>query len=316
MHPKGKESPDYTLVTLGPPNNQRKVILEFMPLVALDKKPFNLFCSSSKHLDNRWATVHTAGHGTHTAGIIGGLLQTPVKETLNDAYVRQLLKQDSGICGIAPRCDLVMIKAFKSSGFATNRSIVTQAIKKAQEQGAQIINLSLKIDDHMDIAELESETLEQALNEIPYTAAASGNAQRDRMGSYQSDREGYPARFSRVAFDAGAFVLYKDNQGEYHCHIPEFSQYQEGVGPKFVAPGQNILSCGMVPEQKDESMYIFLQGTSTAAPMLSGFSALLLSEFSGLFEKDEREKFLAICYSSALRMEDSEDWRKKHYWVH
>ena len=56
---------------------------------------------------------------------------------------------------------------------------------------------------------------------------------------------------------------------------------------------------------------MFLQGTSTAAPLLSGFSALLIAEFSGLFESKEREKFLAICYSSGLRMEDSEDWKKK-----
>ncbi|MFT6765394.1 MAG: subtilisin family serine protease [Alteromonas naphthalenivorans] len=311
LHPKGQDAPDYTLVTLGPPNNGKKAILEFMPLVTLAKKPFNLFSTSSQQLDSRWTTLHTAGHGTHTAGIIGGLLQPSIPEALNKDTVAQLLEQDSGICGIAPQCELVMIKAFKSSGFATNRSIITQAVKKAQEQGAKILNLSLKIDDHMDIAELESQSLQEALKGIPYIAAASGNAQQDRMGGYQADREGYPARFSNVAFDAGAFVLYKDKQDEYHCHIPAFSQYQEGVGPKFVAPGQNILSCGVVPQQKESSMYIFLQGTSTAAPILSGFSALLTAEFSGLFTSGEREKFLALCYSSALRMEDSDEWQKK-----
>lgn len=310
IHPRGKEKPDYTLATLGAPNSQQKAILEFMPLVVA-QEPFNLFSSSSQQLDKRWVTKYTTGHGTHTAGIIGGSLSSSIDSAFNKDSVTELLNKDTGICGIAPKCELVMIKAFKSSGFATNRSVVTQAIKKAQEQGAHILNLSLKIDDHLDTAEFESKSLQAALSGIPYISAASGNAQPNKMGVYQSDREGYPARFSNVAFDTGAFVLYKDKEDDYHCHIPEFSQYQEGVGPKFVAPGQNIFSCGIVPDQKESSMYMFLQGTSTAAPLLSGFSALLIAEFSGLFKSKEREKFLAICYSSGLRMEDSEDWKKK-----
>lgn len=311
IYPRNKKKPDYTLVTLGPPNSQQKAILEFIPLAVTHNKPFNLFASSSKQLDSRWVTQHTTGHGTHTAGIIGGLLHPAIEGPLNVDSVKELLKKDWGICGIAPKCDLVMIKAFKSSGFATNRSIITQAIKKAQEQGAQILNLSLKIDDHLDTTEVESKSLQRALRDIPYVAAASGNAQRNNMGVYQSDTEAYPARFSSIAFDAGAFVLYKNEEGDYHCHIPEFSQYQIGVGPKFLAPGQNILSCGLVEGQKESSMYMFLQGTSTAAPLLSGFCALLISEFEGLFESKEREKFLTICYSSTLKMEDSEDWKKK-----
>ncbi len=311
IHPHTKEEPDYTLVTLGAPNSQEKAILEFMPLAVMHKKPFNLFASSSKHLDSRWITKHTTGHGTHTAGIIGGSLKPAIDEPLTSDSVIDLLDKDSGICGIAPKCDLVMIKAFKSSGFATNRSIVTQAVKKAQEQGAHILNLSLKIDDHIDTAEFESKSLQQTLSDIPYVAAASGNAQRNNMGVYQSDREGYPARFPNIAFDTGAFVLYKNENGDYHCHIPAFSQHQVGVGPKFVAPGQNILSCGLIPNQQESSTYMFLQGTSTAAPLLSGFCALLISEFSGLFESKERERFLAICYSSALKMENSDDWKKK-----
>lgn len=311
IHSRRKEKPDYTLVTLGAPNSQQRAILEFMPLVKVKEEPFNLFLSSHQQLHAHWVTKHITGHGTHTAGIIGGSLQSSIPRALDKDSIAELLDKDSGICGIAPKCELVMIKAFKSSGFATNRSVVTQAIKKAQQQGAHILNLSLKIDDHLDSAELESKSLQATLSEIPYISAASGNAKKNNMGAYQSYREGYPAKFPSVAFDTGAFVLYKNKEDEYHCHIPEFSQYQEGVGPKFVAPGQNIFSCGIVPDQKESSMYMFLQGTSSAAPLLSGFSALLISEFSGLFESKEREKFLAICYSSALRMENSEDWKKK-----
>lgn len=311
IHPMGNQKPDYTLVTLGAPNSKEKAILEFIPVVKAQEKLSHLFNAHSQQLDSRWTTKYTAGHGTHTAGIIGARLKSSVEGPLDQNSIQKLLDHDSGMCGIAPQCDLVMIKAFKSCGFATNRSIVTQAIRKAYEQGAQILNLSLKIDDHIDTAEFESKSLQAALSEIPYIAAASGNAQRNKSGTYQADREGYPARFPNVAFDTGAFILYQDKTGDYHCHIPEFSQYQEGIGPKFVAPGQNILSCGIVPYQTESSMYIFLQGTSAATPLLSGFCALLTAEFSGLFKSKEREKFLTICYSSALRMEDTEDWKKK-----
>lgn len=312
FHPKGKDKPNYTLVDLGPPNNKQKAILEFIPTAKVGEEPFNLFSTSSHMLDAQWIAAYTSSHGTHTAGIIGGLLQPNIPKKLNEQSVAQLLKNDSGICGIAPKCDLIMIKVFKSTGHVTNRSIISQGLQQAKNMDAQIVNLSIKIDDQLDTSEDEVSSLKSILEKIPYVAAASGNAHRDLNGNYQADREGYPARFQSVPFDTGAFSFYQDQEtNDYKCPIPPFSQYQEGIGPKFVAPGQNILSCGLVSDQKDDSSYVFMGGTSASAPLMSGFNALVLSEFKGIFGPKERSRLLAVYYTSGLRMHDDDDWKKK-----
>lgn len=311
FHTKGKDKPNFTLVNIGAPNNQQDAILEFIPTAMVGEIPFDQFSTSSALLDDQWLAAYTSGHGTHTSGIIGARLQSAIPSIINQETVAQMLAQDTGICGVAPLSDMVMLKVFKSTGNISNRSIVSQGIARAQQMGAEVINLSIKIDDQMDSSELEVKSLQDTIAAIPYVAAASGNALKDAAGNYSANKEGYPARFASVAFDVGAFSFYQDKNGDYQCPIPPFSQYQAGIGPKFVAPGQNILSCGLSPDQTEDSVYVFMEGTSASTPMLSGFNALMLSEFKGVFTEKERAKLLTICYNSTLRMHDDDDWNKK-----
>ena len=215
------------------------------------------------------------------------------------------------MCGIAPQTHTVMIKGLRSDGEISDRTTVSKAVKHAHRLGAKILNLSLKVDDQLDVTAPDVIQLQSSLAQIPYVVASSGNATKKVLGSYQAGIEGYPAKFPSIPFDVGAFSFYKDAEGMYYCPIPKFSQYQETVGPKFVMPGHNILSCGLVPNQKEDSMYVFMQGTSAAAPMISGLLALLLGEFSGDFGKNERTLFLKVCYTSGIRMENSPEWNNK-----
>ena len=234
---------------------------------------------------------YLSGHGSHTSGIIGGKLQASTPAT------------DTGICGIAPNAELIMIKAFQSDG-NSDTATLTAAVKKAILYEADILNLSLKIADKVDLSKESTKLLKALLGLVPYTVVASGN---DGSPEYSSDYPGkvesYPGKFENIIFDVGAF----SNEDE-KFPISVFSQYEPNVGPKFVAPGFNILSSALIPNQHDPSTYVFMDGTSMAAPVVSGFVALMISEFGKEFE---REELLKTCYKSAIRYHDDNDWKKK-----
>ena len=307
FHPKNIKKPYYSVVALDKPHDQNNIILEFLPTASIDHSNDQSFLHNRISYAQRFA-AYNAGHGSHVAGIIGGKIHTlPFAEAIfTHDIVQKMLKKDTGICGIAPQSDVTMIKGLRSNGQARSRSTIIQALEKATQHKAQIINLSFKIDDRLDTTEQDVKMIEALLKKIPYVAACSGND--------GSAVEAYPAKFKTVSFDVGAFGFYKDAQGNCQCPIPAFSQYQKGVGPLFMAPGQNILSCGISPEQKEDSVYVFMDGTSTATPMLSGFIALMLAEFTGKlssFPEIERKQFLTLCYTNTFKMHATADWKEK-----
>ena len=298
----------YSLVDLHAPNHQDNIIMEFLPSAPIFQDDL-LHINNDKKEDDYYAAAYETGHGSHSSGIIGALLHSYTKDIdhLTPASIKKLLHKDSGMCGIAPQCHIIMIKGLRSDGEISDRRTVTRSIKHAHRLGAKILNLSLKVDDQLDTTAPDVIELQEVLEKIPYVVVSSGNATKKVLGAYQSGIESYPAKFASIPFDVGAFSFYKDANGMYYCPITDLSQYQEGVGPKFVMPGHNILSCGLIPNQKEESMYVFMQGTSAAAPMISGALALILGEFSGVFGKNERSLFLKVCYTSGIKMHKSKD---------
>ncbi len=311
LRPKHSTKFNYKLVDLEAPHYQKDVLLEFLPTAPILQNTLQAIKDEKE--DTYFSASYESGHGSHSAGIIGGKLHYNKPENnqfLTPLKIREFLYNDSGMCGIAPHCNLMMIKALRSDGEVNDRSTVIRGIKHAYDLNAQILNLSLKIDDQLDTTAADIIELENILAKIPYVIASSGNAVQKKFGIYQSGIEGYPAKFACVPFDVGAFSFFKDKNGNYQCPIADISQYQENVGPKFVMPGHNILSCGLVPNQKEDSMYVFMQGTSAAAPMISGALALILGEFKDTF-KNERQLFLKVCYTSGIYMQNTDDWKQK-----
>jgi subtilisin family serine protease len=229
-------------------------------------------------------TTFVAGHGSHTFGLIAG------QGTLD------------GMVGLAPSANTFMIKSFKDNGLS-DKSTLIAGLEKAIIHRADIVNLSLKIADNLDLTEKSSALLERICNLVPYLVAASGNNGDPRSSRYAGEVESYPARFDAVPFDVGAFA-YKDGKAS----IAPFSQYEPGVGPLFVAPGFDIISTGLVPRQQEDSVYVFMAGTSMATPIVTGFVALMLGEFK---EKFSRDQLLKVCYRSAFKMYDNDEWKKK-----
>lgn len=265
-----------------------KALLELMPIASADA--------------NKELNIERA-HGSHVAGTIAGRT-----DTLANDYADKTL-----LCGIAPEANIIMIKAF-SDRARSHQSVLISALVRALESGAQIINMSLKSADFINRATEYSRTLETLLKLVPYCVAAAGNDGDPTQTGHPGkgiEIEAYPARLESIPFDIGAFG-YDDITKT--CPVSPLSQFErkqgDCIGPKFLAPGHNILSCGLVDTETNEPTAIMMHGTSTAAPMISGFVALMLSEF-GQEKEFTREQLLKVCYRSGINMMADQEWKKR-----
>lgn len=220
-----------------------------------------------------------AGHGTFTQGIVNAQLYN-----------------DRGIYGLAPQAHVTMIKAFNDSG-TTNKTTLNAALERAIALKNPIVSMSLKITDEID--KTVDAPLKELIDSIDYVVAASGN---DGNKKKLHNKEAYPAKFNSVAFDVGAFQY---DKGKYS--VCSFTQKEPEIGPKFVAPGFDIFSSGLTPDQRVDSMYLFMAGTSIAVPIVTGFLALVLAEFQDLFT---REQILKVIYKFSIKLNDDDIWQK------
>jgi len=252
----------FTVVNLESPYNE-SILLETLPAPQL---------TSNKNM-------LAAGHGTFTQGIVSGKLHN-----------------NQGIIGFAPNAHVTMIKAFHDTG-TTNKTTLNSALERARILKSSIVSMSLKITDSVDV--VQDAPLKNLIDSFDYIVAASGN---DGENSKLQNKEAYPAKFSSVAFDVGAF---KYDDGNYP--ICSFTQKELNIGPKFVAPGFDIFSAGLTADQKTDSMYVFMAGTSVAVPIVTGFLALVLAEFQDVFT---REEILKVIYAFSIKLNNDKNWQQ------
>jgi hypothetical protein len=219
-----------------------------------------------------------AGHGMYSASLI-----------------TNIFVKDSRIVSLAPQASLLMLKVFDGCGIS-NIAQLDQAISQAVQHDASIVSLSFKLDVAIDRAKPETKKFEELLQKIPYIVAASGNSDHEIIAS-----EAYPAKLPMIPFDVGAFGF-----NGIEATIPNFSQYERGVGPLFVTPGQNVASAWSVVS--GEINYLFFSGTSVATSFMAGTLALILGQADNDFT---REQILTICYASTLKLHNNADWQNK-----
>jgi Subtilase family len=209
-------------------------------------------------------------HGTHTCGIIQHM---------------------------APHASIISIKAFDQKN-TSSLAMITEGLNFAWHCNADIIHLGLKIADFIDFNIPLYKDFCTTLSKFDYVVAAAGNDGDPKHSNYSGRHLAYPARSENVYFSVGSFD-YKDNQLVH----PAFSQYEPGIGPRFILPGVDILSCSSF--YKDS--YTFLQGTSTSAALLTGFLALLLAEFQNYFSYQE----IIQVIEKLTSLPHHQDWQEK-----
>lgn len=153
-----------------------------------------------------------------------------------------------GTIGVAYNCSLMNVKVCEDNG-SCNSTTVAKGIVWAVDNGANVINLSLTFTE-------PSPTLENAIdyawnNGVVIVAAAGNNC---------SSTPVYPAAYPNTIAVAAT---------DRNDHLPRWSNYGDWVS--LSAPGVDIYST--LPDDN----YSYRSGTSPAAALVSGETALLLT---------------------------------------
>ena len=204
------------------------------------------------------------GHGTHVAGTVA-----------------QSTDNSMGVAGVAFSAQLMPVKVLDSRGAGTYAD-VAGGIRYAVDHGAQVINLSLG-------GSTPSATIEEAVayayDEGVTVIAAAGNDGSDTIS--------YPAAYDNYVIAVGAT--------QYDKNLAPYSNY--GASLDLVAPGGNLnfdqndddYGDGVLQQTYEKSVwgriswgYYFMQGTSMAAPHVSGIAALLLAHGNATTPDDVR----------------------------
>jgi subtilisin family serine protease len=196
------------------------------------------------------AAVDDNGHGTHIAGTVA-----------------QCTNNGVGVAGIAFDAALMPVKVLEADG-SGEMSAIAQGIDWAIEHGADVINLSLGCELAGCSSSIIDEAIAAAVAAGVVVVAASGNSDLDYVA--------YPANHPDV-IGVGAVDL----------NLRRAHYSNRGTALDLVAPGgdvkQDANSDGYVDGVLQETFegstfgYYFWNGTSMAAPHVSGAAALLRS---------------------------------------
>jgi serine protease len=192
------------------------------------------------------------GHGTHVAGTIG-----------------QSTNNGMGVAGIAPGCSIMPVKVLDQEG-AGDHFTIARAIRFAVNGGARVINLSLG-------SPQPSNTLRDAVrmayeNGVTIVSAAGNDYLKGNPTFYPAAEKDYCIAVGAIRYDSKRSPY--SNTGFYMSVVAPGGDVSVDQNMDDYADG--ILQQTFVSDPGDFHYYFF-QGTSMAAPHVSGLAALLAS---------------------------------------
>ena len=213
---------------------------------------------SEKGYGNNDVTGPDALHGTHVAGIIGGNR-----------------KNDIGIKGIADNVRIMSVRTVPN-GDERDKD-VANAIIYAVDNGANVINMSFgkSFSPEKDAVD---KAVKYAEKKGVLLVHAAGNDGED------IDKENnFPTRKYLDGKEAKNWIeIGASGWGTDEDFVASFSNYGK-KGVDVFAPGVEIYST--VPDNH----YLMEQGTSMAAPMVTGIAAMLMSYFPDLTAEEVKD---------------------------
>jgi len=223
-----------------------------------------------------WADDHF--HGTHVGGIV----------TTNNI----------GTAGVAPNVTLIAIKVLNSTGLGSFADVISGLIHAANVH-ANVANLSLGALFRKN--EMGGGPLVAALNKAVNYANAHGVLVVSSAGNAAADLQ-HDQNFISVPCESGTGVCISatnpaDNLAFYSNYgVPAINVAAPG-GDLSAPPVSFVLSpCSSRGLCKPATnVYLFVIGTSTAAPHVSGLAALLDSQFGGMLNPAQLQSALQRC---------------------
>jgi subtilisin family serine protease len=192
------------------------------------------------------------GHGTHCAGIIGARGNNQL-----------------GVVGVNWRVGILPVRVLNTSGRGASTDIAAGIIY-AVDRGASVINLSL---GSPTLSQIMEDAIQYALDRDVLVVAAAGND-----GTDNDKAPVYPASSAK----SNVIAVAASTGGDILASFSNYGLESVDVG----APGDGILST--VPGNQ----YDVMNGTSMAAPHVTGLAALLKSLDTNRSNTDIRDVIL------------------------
>jgi serine protease AprX len=248
--------------------------------------------------------LDTYGHGTHVAGIIAG---NGTNRLASDPVAGKYM-------GIAPRANLIAVKASDDAGGATILDAIYGlqfAVDHKVEFNIRVANLSLSstVAESYRTDPLDAAVEAAYFSGIVVVAAAGNRGAADDAAWYAPGND--PFAVSVGAVDDQGTVLRSDDS---YTAWSTLGRTQDGFAkPDIAAPGAHIVSTlakgsafsQLCPSCVVDDTYMRLGGTSMAAPVVAGIAALVLERHPGWTPAQVKGTLLATARDIPGRVDEA-----------